>query len=108
MLITKLRAKVKELKTMEKNSSTEKKMLENQAAMMNNSKNRGGVEGSAGSQLGDTQNQQIVSPERMQQERERTQKMQYINQLNKQLQAVKQEHDYLTQELVGGQMMQQM
>lgn len=29
MLITKLRAKVKELKTMEKNTSTEKKMLEN-------------------------------------------------------------------------------
>lgn len=31
MLITKLRSKVKELKTAEKNSSTEKKMLENQA-----------------------------------------------------------------------------
>ena len=53
MLITKLRAKVKELKTMEKNTSTEKKMLENQAAMMNNSKNRGGVEASANSQMGD-------------------------------------------------------
>lgn len=40
-LITKLRAKVNSLKSLEKNSSTEKKMLENQTNMMNNSKNRG-------------------------------------------------------------------
>lgn len=56
MLITSLRSKVKELKTMEKNSTTEKKMLENQANMMNNSKNRAGMETSAGSQIGDSAN----------------------------------------------------
>ena len=67
MLITKLRASVKELKTLEKNTSTEKKMLVNQASLLNNTKNKGGVDGSAGgSQMGDRQ----VDPERMQQERE--------------------------------------
>lgn len=98
-MISELRAKVKELKTIEKNSHTEAKMLANQSSMMNDNKRESIEQEDYGNQM---------SQEAQMQEKELNIKRQYIENLRKQLMGAQEENSFLQQELSGQLQMQQM
>lgn len=94
-MISDLRAQVKELKTLEKNTRTEAKMRANKSQMMQESQVQKSIEGS---QMQSQQDQQMI-------QREIDIKNQYIEDLRKRLIAVQQENHFLQQDFVESQQM---
>ena len=92
-MISDLRAKVKELKVLEKNTRTEAKMRANQSQMMQQSKAQGEGEEGAGSQM---------TQEQIQAQNEIEIKRQYIDDLRKRLQGAQEENQFLQQQFAGG------